>query len=86
MFWMCREFCSPMCWNDLPPSEERYTPPPHDVLCRLFDSPAPTHTSSGSLWDAATSPMEMSPSSWNSASQVVPMLLVFQSPPWAVPT
>src|SRR5436853_626776 len=69
-----------------PPSVDLQTPSPQLVLWRLFDSPVPTHSRSGLLCETATSPIDIRLTSWNCASKVVPALVVFQTPPCAVPT
>src|SRR6266700_5392346 len=61
-------------------------PSPHEELWRLFGSPDPTHTIDGSDGAMATSPMVETPSLSNTGSQVVPLFVVFQTPPEAVPT
>src|SRR5713226_1084957 len=83
---MCCESCRPMFVQVLPASEDLYTPLPHDELCRLFGSPVPTHTIAGSEGATVTSPMVETPSLSNTGSHVVPALVVFQTPPEAVPT
>jgi hypothetical protein len=50
-----------MFWNVFPPSVDFHTPFPHDVLCRLFDSPVPTHNRSGLDCDTVTSPIDIKP-------------------------
>jgi hypothetical protein len=48
----------PMYWNVLPASVLLYTPPPHDVDCRLLGSPVPTYRIDGSEGAIARSPIE----------------------------
>src|SRR5215216_1641302 len=83
---MCFDSRRPMFWNVLPPSVDFQTPSPHEVLCRLFDSPVPTHTMSGLDCDTVTSPIDMSPRSSKIGVRSAPLLVVFQTPPCAVPT
>ncbi len=83
---MCFESRSPTLVNVLPPSVDLRTPSPHDVLCRLFGSPVPTQTTSGFVCDTATSPIDSNPSVCISGVNSVPLLVVFHTPPWAVPT
>ena len=76
-----------MCFQVWPPSMDLKTPLPQEPLCRLLFSPEPTQTRLASLGAMATSPMETASSrSSKSTSQVVPMFVVFQRPPVAVPT
>src|SRR5512146_968351 len=83
---MCLESRSPMFVNVLPPSLDFHTPSPHEVLWRLFDSPVPTHTTSGFDCDTATSPIDISPRSSKMGVSTAPLLVVFQTPPCAAPT
>src|SRR5882724_12935376 len=69
-----------------PPSSDLYAPSPHEELCRLFGSPVPTQTTDGSEGAIAMSPIVDTPSLSNIGSHVVPLLVVFQTPPEAVPT
>src|SRR6266850_452463 len=82
---MCRAASSPIFFHVFPPSSDLYTPSPHDELCRLFGSPVPTHTMDGSDGAIAMSPIVDTLSLSNTGSQVVPLLVVFQTPPDAVP-
>src|SRR5215831_5068400 len=61
-------------------------PSPQEELWRLFGSPLPTQTTEGSEGAMAMSPMVETPSLSKTGSQVVPLLVVFQTPPEAVPT
>src|SRR5262252_2716543 len=61
-------------------------PSPHEELCRLLGSPLPTHTTEGSEGAIAMSPMVETPSLSKTGSQLVPLFVVFQTPPEAVPT
>src|SRR5580693_7285691 len=83
---MCRVASRPIFFHVFPPSSDLNTPSPHDELCRLFGSPVPTHTTEGSDGAIAMSPMVETLSLSNTGSQVVPLLVVFQTPPEAVPT
>src|SRR5258705_8131782 len=69
-----------------PPSTDLYAPSPHDELWRLFGSPVPTHTTEGSDGAIAMSPMVDTASLSNTGVHVVPLLLVFHTPPAATPT
>src|SRR5467141_3087163 len=70
----------------LPPSSDLYAPSPHDELCRLFASPDPTHTTDGSDGAIAMPPIVDTSSLSNTGSHVVPLLVVFHTPPDATPT
>src|SRR5215469_14963612 len=83
---MYRELLRPTLTYVFPPSVDLYTPSPHPVLCRLFDSPLPTHTRSGLLVDTVTSPIDINPASWNCGSNEVPPFVVFHTPPCAAAT
>src|SRR5690242_5595432 len=61
-------------------------PSPHEELCRLLGSPLPTQTTEGSDGAMAMSPTVETPSLSKTGSQVVPLFVVFQTPPEAVPT
>ena len=76
---------SPTNAHVAPASVERYTPPPHDELCRLFCSPVPAQTIFESPAKIAISPNVLS--GWPSkiGAHVVPLLVVFQMPPAAAP-
>src|SRR5882762_6794553 len=69
-----------------PPSTDLYAPSPHDELCRLFGSPVPTHTTDGSDGAIAMSPIVDTASLSKTGVHVVPLLVVFQTPPAATPT
>src|ERR1700730_5432097 len=69
----------------LPPSTDLYAPSPHDELCRLFGSPVPTHTTDGSEGAMAMSPIVDTASLSNTGCQVVPLFVVFHTPPKATP-
>src|SRR6267143_3803006 len=77
---------SPIFFQVLPPSSDLYAPSPQEELCRLFGSPVPTHTTAGSDGAMAMSPMVETLSLSNIGSQVVPLFVVFHTPPEAVPT
>src|SRR6266403_1679039 len=83
---MCRVASSPIFFQVLPPSSDLYAPSPQEELCRLFGSPVPTHTTAGSDGAMAMSPMVETLSLSNIGSQVVPLFVVFHTPPEAVPT
>src|SRR5579863_9189937 len=61
-------------------------PSPQEELCRLLGSPVPTHTTAGSDGAIAMSPIVDTPSLSNTGSHVVPLFVVFHTPPDAVPT
>src|SRR6202030_582855 len=75
-----------MLCHVLPPSSDLYAPSPHDELCRLFGSPDPTHTTEGSDGAIAMSPIVATASLSNTGVHVVPLLVVFHTPPAATPT
>src|SRR5229473_4745512 len=83
---MCRVASSPIFFHVFPPSSDLYAPSPHDELCLLFGSPVPTHTMDGSEGAIAMSPIVDTPSLSNTGSHVVPLLVVFHTPPDAAPT
>src|SRR6266513_60892 len=83
---MWRVNSSPIFFQVLPPSSDLYAPSPQEELCRLFGSPVPTHTTDGSEGAIAMSPIVETPSLSNTGSQVVPLFVVFHTPPDAVPT
>src|SRR5437660_5447235 len=83
---ICRVASSPIFFQVFPPSRDLYAPSPQEELWRLFGSPVPTHTTAGSDAAIAISPIVDTPSLSNTGSQVVPLLVVFQTPPEAVPT
>src|SRR6266853_449034 len=83
---MCRVASSPIFFQVFPPSSDLYAPSPQEELCRLFGSPVPTHTTAGSDGAMARSPMVETLSLSNIGSQVVPLFVVFHTPPEAVPT
>src|SRR6266852_168236 len=83
---MCRVASSPILFQVFPPSSDLYAPSPHDELCRLFGSPDPTHTTEGSDGAIAMSPIVETASLSNTGVHVVPLLVVFQTPPEATPT
>src|ERR1700676_940393 len=74
-----------MFFHVFPPSSDLYTPSPHEELCRLLGSPLPTHTTDGSEGAMAMSPIVETPSLSNTGRKVVPLLVVFQTPPEATP-
>src|SRR5258708_22866763 len=83
---MCRVPSSPILFQVFPPSSDLYAPSPQEELCRLLGSPVPTHTTAGSDGAMAISPMVETLSLSNIGSQVVPLFVVFHTPPAAVPT
>src|SRR5713226_3530103 len=83
---MWRVASRPIFFQVLPPSSDLYAPSPHEELWRLLGSPVPTHTTEGSDGAMAMSPILESLSLSKIGSQVVPLFVVFQTPPAAVPT
>src|SRR6266851_6272362 len=83
---MCRVASSPIFFQVFPPSSDLYAPSPQEELCRLFGSPVPTQTTEGSEGARAMSPMVETLSLSNIGSQVVPLFVVFHTPPEAAPT
>src|SRR6266851_952149 len=83
---MCRVDSSPIFFQVFPLSSDLYAPSPQEELCRLFGSPVPTHTTEGSDGAIAMSPIVDTLSLSNIGSHVVPLLVVFHTPPEAVPT
>src|SRR5258708_4309701 len=83
---MCRVASSPIFFQVFPPSSDLYAPSPQEELWRLLGSPVPTHTTEGSDGAIAMSPIVDTLSLSNIGSQVVPLFIVFHTPPAAVPT
>src|SRR6266404_8255616 len=83
---MCRVASSPIFFQLFPPSSDLYAPSPQEELCRLFGSPVPTQTTDGSDGAIAMSPIVDTLSLSNTGVHVVPLLVVFQTPPAATPT
>src|SRR6266851_7697127 len=77
---------SPIFFQVFAPSSDLYAPSPQDELCRLLGSPVPTHTTEESDGAIAMSPIVDTLPLSNTDSQVVPLFVVFQTPPDAVPT
>jgi len=59
---------------------------PHDELLRLLPSPVPTQTIFGLFCDTATEPTDATGSLSNTPVQVVPLFVVFRTPPVPTPT
>src|SRR5256886_2742148 len=83
---MWRVASSPIFFQVFPLSSDLYAPSPQEELCRLFGWPVPTHTTEGSDGAIAMSPIVDTLSLSNIGSHVVPLLVVFHTPPEAVPT
>src|SRR6266436_7751916 len=83
---MWRVASSPIFFQVFPLSSDLYAPSPQEELCRLFGSPVPTHTTEGSDGAIAMSAIVDTLSFSNLGSHVVPLLVVFHTPPEAVPT
>src|SRR5260370_36067300 len=83
---MCRVASNPILFQVFPPSSDLYAPSPQEELCRLFGSPVPTQTTDGSDGAIAMSPIVDTPSLSKIGYHVVPLLVVFQTPPEAAPT
>jgi hypothetical protein len=75
-----------MCCQVRPPLVDLWTPLPHICERSEFRSPVPIQTMFVSDGATATSPIDCTPVESEMARQVVPPLLVFQTPPPAVPT
>ena len=83
---MFRVSSRPMKSHEAPPSRLRNRPRPLVWLFRGLPSPVPTHTRSGLSGLRATAPMLWVGWSSKMDSHVTPALVLFQSPPEAVPT
>src|SRR6185503_13717411 len=83
---MLRVSVRPTCVQLAPASVERYTPPPHEELCRLFCSPVPAQMIRGSPATIARSPNVLSGNPSKIGAQNVPLFVVFQMPPDALAT
>src|SRR5437879_1842013 len=55
---MCSDFLSPIFFQLLPPSSERYTPSPYETDRWLLLSPVPTQTTEALLGSSSTQPIE----------------------------
>ena len=75
------ESLSPMLRQLTPPSVDLNTPIPAWELRALALSPVPTQTMSLSDGATVTSPMACTPLPSNTGSKVVPLFMVFQTPP-----
>src|SRR5215471_2185943 len=83
---MERVSCRPRYVHVSPPSVERYTPPPHDELCRLFCSPVPAQMILLSPAKMASAPKLSSGCPSKIGFHVTPLFDDFQMPPVAAPT
>src|SRR6185436_11815878 len=83
---MCSDFGSPTFVHDFPPSTDLYTPSPHETERWPLFSPLPTQTVSESFGSMVTQPMENEAWSSKTGVNVVPALVVFQTPPAATAT
>src|SRR5258706_14183776 len=70
----------------LPASIDLWTPSPASELREVNASPVPTHTMSGFDGAVATAPIETLACPSNTGANVVPLFVVFQSPPVQKPT
>ncbi len=77
---------SPICVQLSPASVDLYTPDPAIELRKMFASPVPIHTMSGLDGATVTSPIDVDAACSKTGSQVVPSLVVFQTPPEAPAT
>ncbi len=77
---------SPLTCQVLPPSGEKYTPRPISTSLRGLASPVPTQTSFGFDGASATAPMDAASPCLNTLSHLMPLSVVFHTPPPAVPT
>ena len=75
-----------MCVHVRPASADLYDPSPEYELRALYDSPVPTQTTFGADGATATAPID--DTFWLSkiGSKVVPLFVVFQTPPFRVAT
>src|SRR5262245_13295904 len=80
-----RVSCRPRYVHVSPASVDRYTPPPHDELWRLFCSPVPAQMIFESPSKIASAPNVLSGCRPNTSFHVTPLLVVFQRPPVAAP-
>ena len=83
---MCRVSVSPTLRHVAPPSVDLNTPRPKDTELRTFPSPVPTYNTDGFPGSNAKSPTANVDCPSESGCHVVPALVVFQTPPAAVPT
>src|SRR5262245_7171984 len=83
---IARVTCRPRYPHVSPPSVDRYTPPPHEELCRLFCSPDPAQTMFVSPSKIASAPKALSGCRPNTSFHVTPLLVDFQMPPVAAAT
>jgi hypothetical protein len=72
--------------HDLPASIDLYTPSPQPELWRLVASPVPTQTTLGLDWLTVTQPSEATDAVEKTGVNVVPLSVVFHSPPVALAT
>ncbi len=76
----------PAYFQVFPASVDLKTPAPNVELWRLFASPVPTYTTSGFDGAIAMSPIDATGCSSKTGVKVVPLFVVFQTPPVAKPT
>src|SRR5690348_2411809 len=77
---------SPLNCQVLPASGEKYTPRPIRTSLRGLASPVPTQTSFGLDGASATAPIDAASPCLNTLSHLMPLSVVFHTPPPAVPT
>src|SRR5574337_333757 len=86
MFEISPASASPLNCQVLPASGEKYTPRPISTSLRGLASPVPTQTSFGFEGASATAPMDAASPCLNTLSHLMPLSVVFHTPPPAVPT
>ncbi len=77
---------SPLNVQLSPPSIDLKIPPPGEIELREFPSPVPSQTWFGSEGEMPMSPVEATRSPFHTRSKVVPLLVVFHTPPAAADT
>src|SRR5260370_6912318 len=82
---MWRVASNPIFFQVFPASSDLYAPSPQEELWRLLGSPVPTHTTDESDGAIAMSPIVDTLSLSNTGSHVVPLFVVFHTPPAPVP-
>src|SRR5260221_6533937 len=83
---MVETFSRPIAFHVAPPSADRNTPRPHDDELRLLASPVPTQITCGFFCHNATAPIDATGCLSKIGFQVVPLLVVLNTPPVPKPT
>ena len=83
MTWVSR---SPLNSHESPPSVDLKIPPPAEIELRESSSPVPAQTWLGSPGAIARSPIATTRGSLKMERKVIPLLVVFQTPPAAAAT